>query len=44
MKNQGERIGEMEKKPSLKWDSMITVIISTLVGGIIAYMLRGVGF
>lgn len=44
LKNQGERIGEMEKKPSRKWDSMITVIISTLVGGIIAYMLRGVGF
>lgn len=39
LKSQGERIGEMEKKPSRRWDSLMTVIITALVSGVITYML-----
>lgn len=42
LRAQGERIGELEKKPSKRWDTLATVIITALASGIITYMLSNV--
>lgn len=42
LRMQGVRIGELEKKPSKRWDSLTTVIITALASGIIAYILSNV--
>lgn len=39
LRAQGERIGELEKKPSKKWDTLITVAITAIASGLITYML-----
>ena len=43
LKQQGERIGELEKKPSKQWDKLTGAIITVLVGGIIGYFLSNMG-
>ncbi|MBE5852803.1 MAG: hypothetical protein E7299_07625 [Lachnospiraceae bacterium] len=42
LKNQGERIGELEKKPSRRWESLVTVIITALVSGGITLILSNI--
>lgn len=39
LRTQGERIGELEKKPLKRWDTLITVIITAIASGVITYML-----
>ena len=36
---QGERIGELEKKPAKRWDSLTNVIITALASGVIGFVL-----
>lgn len=42
LKNQGERIGELEKKPSKRWDLLVTTIITALASGGITLILSKV--
>lgn len=41
LKNQGERIGEMEKKPAKRWDLVITTIITAIASGAVTYIFSG---
>lgn len=43
LKSQGERIGELEKKPAKRWEGVVDKIISALVGGIIVFILTRIG-
>lgn len=42
LKNQGTRIGELEKKPAKKWDSIESVIITSIVGAIVGFFISKV--
>lgn len=35
----GERIGELEKKPAKQWDTLINVVITALVSGVIGFFI-----
>lgn len=39
---QGERIGELEKKPAKRWDSLTNVVITALVSGVIGFVLSNI--
>lgn len=39
---QGERIGELEKKPAKRWDSLTNVIITALASGVIGFVLSNI--
>lgn len=39
LRSQGERIGELEKKPAKKWDSLSGTIVAAIASGIVGYML-----
>lgn len=39
LRSQGQRIGELEKKPAKRWDSLATTILTALASGIVGYML-----
>lgn len=41
LKNQGERIGEMEKKPAKRWDLVVTTIITAIASGAVTYIFSG---
>ncbi len=41
LKNQGERIGEMEKKPAKRYDLIITTIITAIASGAVTYIISG---
>ncbi len=41
LKNQGERIGEMEKKPAKRWDLVVTTIITAIASGAVTYICSG---
>ena len=36
---QGERIGEIEKKPAKRWDNVVSVLITTVVGAIVGFLI-----
>ena len=38
LRTQGERIGEIEKRPSKRWDTLTTVIITAIASGLITYI------
>lgn len=38
LKAQGERIGELEKKPSKRWDLLMTTIITAIASGVVGFM------
>lgn len=38
---QGERIGELEKKPAKRWDLVITTIITAIASGAVTYIFSG---
>lgn len=38
---QGERIGELEKKPGKRWDLVITTIITAIASGAVTYIFSG---
>lgn len=40
-KEQGKRIGALEKKPSERWNTVVTVIITAVVSGVVTYMISG---
>lgn len=42
LRSQGERIGELEKQPAQRWNTLMTVIITALASGIITYILSSV--
>ena len=39
LRSQGERIGELEKKPARRWDLLVTTIITALASGVVGFML-----
>lgn len=41
LRMQGERIGELEKKPAKRWDLVITTIITAIASGAITYIFSG---
>ncbi len=38
LRAQGERIGELEKKPSKRWDLLMTTIITAIASGVVGFM------
>jgi hypothetical protein len=42
-KSQGERLGDIEKKPGKKWDGIVDKVLMMVVGAVIAYMLSKIG-
>ena len=40
--NQGQRIATLEQKPAKRYDTIVTVIITALVSGIITYILSNI--
>lgn len=44
LRQQGERIGELEKKPARQWDKLMGVLLTALASGIIGYLLSNIGF
>ncbi len=38
---QGERIGELEKRPGKRWDLIITAVITAIAGGAVTYIFSG---
>ena len=43
LRQQGERIGELEKKPARQWDKLMGVLLTALASGIIGYLLSNMG-
>lgn len=41
LRKQGERIGEMEKKPAKRYDLIITTIITAIASGAVTYICSG---
>lgn len=41
LKSQGERLGEMEKKPAKRWDLVITTIITAIASCAVTYIASG---
>ena len=39
---QGEKLNDLEAKPSKRWDLIVTTIITTIIGAIIGMVLKGV--
>lgn len=42
LKNQGERIGELERNPAKKWENLSTVIVTALASGIVGFILSNI--
>ena len=34
LRSQGERIGEIEKKPAKKWETVVSTLLTTIVGAL----------
>lgn len=39
----GKRLTELESKPAKRWEQVVSIIITTLVGAILGYILSKVG-
>lgn len=38
-----KKVDDLEAKPGKRWDSLIATIIASVVGGLVGFILRGVG-
>ena len=39
-----ERVDEIEKKPNKRYETVVTAVITALVGGLIGYCVKMLGF
>ena len=44
IKKQGEKIENIEKKPADNWDKLLWIIGTAVLGAIIGYVLKSIGF
>ncbi len=42
LRSQGERIGELEKKPAKQWNSLVNVVITAIASGLVGFMLSNI--
>ena len=40
---QGKRLAELEAKPARRWEQIVSLIITTLVGALLGYLLSRLG-
>lgn len=39
LRSQGERIGELEKKPAKRWDGLVNVIVTAIASGVVGFFI-----